>query len=40
VLGAAALARSLAALLFGVNPLDAANFGTAAALLESLSKKL
>jgi putative ABC transport system permease protein len=33
VIGAAALARSLAALLFGVNPLDAATFGAAAALL-------
>ena len=31
--GAAALARSLAALLFGVPPLDAASFGGAAALL-------
>ncbi len=33
MIGAAALARSLAALLFGVKPLDAASFGAAAALL-------
>jgi putative ABC transport system permease protein len=33
MIGAAALARSLAALLFGVKPLDAASFGGAAALL-------
>jgi putative ABC transport system permease protein len=33
VVGSAALARSLAALLFGVDPLDAASFGAAAALL-------
>ena len=33
VIGAAALARSLAALLFGVKPLDAASFLAAAALL-------
>jgi putative ABC transport system permease protein len=33
LIGAAALARSLAALLFGIKPLDAASFGAAAALL-------
>ena len=32
-IGAAALTRSLAALLFGVKPVDAASFGAAAALL-------
>ena len=33
LLGAAVLARSLAALLFGVDPLDGVTFGAAAALL-------
>jgi predicted permease len=33
LIGAAALARSLAALLFGIKPLDAASFAAAAALL-------
>jgi len=37
LLGAAALARTVAALLFGVNPLDAVTFATAAAILAAVA---